>query len=118
MCAYHEEIAGQQILISAHLVWLRKLGWAMISLILLCLGSLGSIAYSLTGVGHSLALQAQANRDAIYRINTDIGELKQVDREMRDAEKDMCKRIDRIEWKSGLKGGAKGEDRRLFSDPE
>ena len=96
LCSHHQELITNQTAIEVHLGWIRKAaGWTIL-LLVTCLGSMMGVGYSLSTIGHSLSLQAQANRDAIAKNSEEIKELKQNDKE-------ICRRIDRLEWKP--KGG-------------
>ena len=92
-CEYHPLLAENQATIQVHLLWMKKAMSALIGLVCICLGSLGTIAYSLIGVAHSLALQAQANRDGIIQLTSTTIRLEQTD-------KDICKRLERLEWRT------------------
>lgn len=120
LCTHHQELVENQTEIRegqselrAHLVWVKRIGWSVLVLMLTYLASFWSGLYYLTGIAHSLALQEQSNRDALVRQEKDIGELKQVDKE-------ICKKIEHLNWKVSLKGGAKNEpsNSRIFADPE
>lgn len=93
VCLHHQEISESQVEIQTHLFWMKKAVWIIILITSTCLGTLGTIAYSVVGLGHSLVIQAQANRDAIVFHSKDIERL-------REDTRDVCKRIDRLEWKS------------------
>lgn len=90
LCEYHQELAENQAEIAAHLLWLRGAGRWVVGLMGTCLMVLVGIGSTIVSYGWSLSLASQTNQLEIARLASQVTELRQAD-------KDVCDRLMRIE---------------------
>lgn len=104
LCEYHAELAENQAdikesqaQIQTHLLWLRGAGKWGLGLLGGCLMVLLGIGGTVLSTAWNLSLTAQANRAAIVQIETEVKDMKAVD-------KDICVKLDKLQREQSKRG--------------